>query len=74
MKLLADIIVKLLRMTVLPCLTISIIPSPGNLRVKEARRLGVRTGTVPAMLWAVVSAMRSSFRRSILRDALHRAD
>jgi Na+/H+-dicarboxylate symporter len=47
----ADGFVKLLQMTVLPYVTVSIIGSLGRLRYEDARRLGVRTGAVLAGLW-----------------------
>ena len=49
----ADGFVKLLQMTVLPYLTVSIVGSLGRLQYDQARRLGVRTGLVIAGLWAV---------------------
>ena len=45
--------VKLLQMTVLPYVVISIIASLGSLSVAEARRLGVRAGMVLVVLWGV---------------------
>src|SRR5688572_13283780 len=43
--------VKLLQMTVLPYVVISIIASLGSLSPGEARRLGVRAGIVLVGLW-----------------------
>ena len=45
--------VKLLQMTVLPYVVISIIASLGSLSVAEARRLGVRAGIVLVALWSI---------------------
>ncbi len=45
--------VKLLQMTVLPYVVISIIASLGSLSVADARRLGVRAGIVLVGLWSV---------------------
>jgi Na+/H+-dicarboxylate symporter/ABC-type amino acid transport substrate-binding protein len=45
--------VKLLQMTVLPYVVISIIASLGSLSATEAKRLGVRAGLVLVGLWAV---------------------
>jgi Na+/H+-dicarboxylate symporter len=45
--------VKLLQMTVLPYVVISIVTSLGSLSAAEARRLGLRAGLVLAGLWAV---------------------
>ncbi len=49
----ADGFVKLLQMTVLPYVTISIISSLGSLKYEEARVLGLRAGAVLVALWAV---------------------
>jgi Na+/H+-dicarboxylate symporter/ABC-type amino acid transport substrate-binding protein len=49
----ADGFVKLLQMTVLPYVTVSIVGSLGRLRFEDARRLGVRTGAVLAGLWLI---------------------
>jgi Na+/H+-dicarboxylate symporter/ABC-type amino acid transport substrate-binding protein len=45
--------VKLLQMTVLPYVVVSIITSLGSLSVVEARRLGLRAGLVLVGLWSV---------------------
>ena len=45
--------VKLLQMTVLPYVVISIIASLGSLSVADARRLGARAGIVLVLLWSV---------------------
>jgi Na+/H+-dicarboxylate symporter/ABC-type amino acid transport substrate-binding protein len=49
----ADGFVKLLQMTVLPYVTLSIITSLGSLTYVQARMLGLRAGAVVATLWAV---------------------
>jgi Na+/H+-dicarboxylate symporter/ABC-type amino acid transport substrate-binding protein len=49
----ADAFVKLLQMTVLPYVTLSIIKSVGSLRVSQARLLGLRAGAVLVTLWAI---------------------
>jgi Na+/H+-dicarboxylate symporter len=49
----ADGFVKLLQMTVLPYVTVSIITSLGTINMAEARRLGIRAGAVLASLWAI---------------------
>jgi Na+/H+-dicarboxylate symporter/ABC-type amino acid transport substrate-binding protein len=49
----ADGFVKLLQMTVLPYVTVSIIESLGSLNAADARRLGLRAGAVLVALWAV---------------------
>jgi Na+/H+-dicarboxylate symporter/ABC-type amino acid transport substrate-binding protein len=53
LKVVADGFVKLLQMTVLPYVTISIISSLGSLSAEDAKRLGLRAGAVLALLWAV---------------------
>lgn len=49
----ADGFVKLLQMTVLPYVTVSIVSSLGALRQEDAKRLGLRAGAVLAGLWAL---------------------
>jgi Na+/H+-dicarboxylate symporter len=49
----ADGFVKLLQMTVLPYVTISIVSSLGSLNAAEAKRLAFRAGAVLVGLWAV---------------------
>lgn len=49
----ADGFVRLLQMTVLPYVTISIISSLGSLRLDEARLLGIRAGAVIVGLWGI---------------------
>ncbi len=49
----ADAYIKLLQMTVLPYVTVSIIGGLGRLRPSEARVLGTRTGVVLAVLWGL---------------------
>ena len=49
----ADAFVKLLQMTVLPYVTLSIIKSVGSLRMSQARLLGLRAGAVLVTLWAI---------------------
>ena len=49
----ADGFVKLLQMTVLPYVTVSIVESLGSLQAAEARRLGLRAGAVLVALWLI---------------------
>jgi Na+/H+-dicarboxylate symporter/ABC-type amino acid transport substrate-binding protein len=49
----AEAYVKLLQMTVLPYVTVSIVGGLGRLRQDEARALGVRTGLVLVGLWVL---------------------
>ena len=49
----AEGFVKLLQMTVLPYVTVSIVESLGSLSLAEARRLGYRAGAVLVTLWIV---------------------
>ena len=53
LRIVADGFVKLLQMTVLPYLIISIISSLGSLTYADARRLGLRVGGVIAGLWVL---------------------
>ncbi len=53
LKWVADGFVKLLQMTVLPYVTISIMTSLGSLSYEQARTLGLRAGAVLGGLWAV---------------------
>src|SRR5262245_7542849 len=49
----AEAYIKLLQMTVLPYVTVSIIGGLGRLQPAEARALGTRTGAVLALLWGL---------------------
>ena len=51
LKVVADGFVKLLQMTVLPYVVVSIVTSLGSLSFDEARRLGLRAGAVLVGLW-----------------------
>jgi Na+/H+-dicarboxylate symporter/ABC-type amino acid transport substrate-binding protein len=53
LQIVADGFVKLLQMTVLPYVTVSIIVTLGRLDFGEARRLGKTAGAVLACLWLV---------------------
>jgi Na+/H+-dicarboxylate symporter/ABC-type amino acid transport substrate-binding protein len=53
LKVVADGFVKLLQMTVLPYVTISIVSSLGSLSAADAKRLGLRAGAVLAALWGI---------------------
>ncbi len=53
LKWVADGFVKLLQMTVLPYVTLSIVTSLGSLDYAEARRLGLRAGAVLIVLWSI---------------------
>ena len=64
----ADGFVKLLQMTVLPYVTLSILTSLGSLNYAQARRLGVRAGAVLVVLWAVRPDLRVPHPARIPRD------
>lgn len=49
----ADGFVRLLQMTVLPYVVVSIVSSLGSLKYDDARRLGIRAGAVLLGLWGV---------------------
>src|SRR5579862_9394832 len=52
----ADGYIKLLQMTVLPYVTVSIVGGLGSLNVIQARELGKRVGLVLLLLWAIALA------------------
>ena len=52
-QLAADAFVKLLQMTVLPYVTLSIVRSLGSLTIADARTLGLRGGAVLVALWGI---------------------
>jgi len=49
----ADVYVKLLQMTVLPYVTVSLISGLGRLDSAQAKALGIRAGAVMAVLWVI---------------------
>ena len=53
LQIVADGFIKLLQMTVLPYVTVSIIVSLGRLDLDEAKRLGLRAGAALLTLWAI---------------------
>jgi len=53
----ADGYVRLLQMTVLPYVTISLIAGIGSLRLDQARTLGLKVGLILALLWAIALVM-----------------
>jgi len=53
LQIFADAYIKLLQMTVLPYVTVSIITGLGALSYEQAKSLGVRVGAVLLLLWAV---------------------
>ena len=57
LQIVADGFVRLLQMTVLPYVTISIIGSLGSLNLQQARLLGLRGGLVVLVLWAIAFAV-----------------
>jgi Na+/H+-dicarboxylate symporter len=57
----ADGFVKLLQMTVLPYVMVSIITSLGTLDMNDARRLGLRAGLTLVALWAIALAYTFMF-------------
>ncbi len=61
LQLVADAYIKLLQMTVLPYVTVSIIAGLGSLTAAQARTLGTRVGIVLGLLWAVAMAAVVAF-------------
>src|SRR5436190_23475232 len=53
LQIFADAYLKLLQMTVLPYVTMSLVGGFGALSVTEAKRLGARVGFVLVALWAI---------------------
>jgi Na+/H+-dicarboxylate symporter/ABC-type amino acid transport substrate-binding protein len=53
LKVVADAFVKLLQMTVLPYITLSIVTSLGNLSFDQVKTLGLRAGAVLIGLWCL---------------------
>src|SRR5262245_24992872 len=53
LKFAADGFVKLLQMTVLPYITLSIVTSLGGLNFAQVKTLGIRAGTVLIGLWCL---------------------
>jgi Na+/H+-dicarboxylate symporter/ABC-type amino acid transport substrate-binding protein len=53
LQVVADGFVRLLQMSVLPYVTVSLVSSIGSLDMAQAKRLGVRVGLVLAGLWVV---------------------
>ena len=67
----ADGFVKLLQMTVLPYVTVSIIVSLGSLDFQEAKRLGLRAGATMLGLWTIAIGFAFCFRSSFRRRRRH---
>lgn len=57
LQIVADVFVRLLQMTVLPYVTISIIASLGSLNMQQARLLATRGGAVVLVLWGIAFAV-----------------
>ena len=53
----ADGYVRLLQMTVLPYVTVSLIAGIGNLRLDQAKTLGLKVGLILILLWTLALAM-----------------
>jgi len=56
LQIVSDAYIKLLQMTVLPYVTVSIISGLGTLDAAQARKLGKRVGLVLVVLWVVALA------------------
>src|SRR5215203_1034662 len=57
----ADAYIKLLQMTVLPYVTLSLIGGLGSLSLDEARRFGIRVGGFLVVLWIVALLAACAF-------------
>ncbi len=53
----ADGYIRLLQMTVLPYITVSLITGIGSLRLDHARVLGLRVGLILVLMWSIALAM-----------------
>src|SRR5512145_3355773 len=53
----ANAYIRLLQMTVLPYLMVSVIAGIGSMNVVQARRLFLRVGTLTLVLWALALAV-----------------
>jgi len=53
----ADGYVRLLQMTVLPYVTVSLIAGIGSLRLDQAKTLGLRVGLILVLLWSIALVM-----------------
>jgi Na+/H+-dicarboxylate symporter len=53
----ADAYVRLLQMTVLPYVTVSLIAGIGSLRLDQAKTLGLRVGLILLLLWSIALMM-----------------
>src|SRR5438874_7458806 len=56
LQIVADAYIKLLQMTVLPYVTVSIVGGLGALDAAHARTLGMRVGLILVMLWVIALA------------------
>ena len=57
LKILGDIFIKLLQMTVLPYIVVSLIAGLGHMNGGQARRLALRGTAVLAVIWAIAMAV-----------------
>ena len=57
LKLVGDIFVKLLQITVLPYIVVSLIAGFGRMHMQQARRLAVRGGAVLLLIWLLALLM-----------------
>jgi Na+/H+-dicarboxylate symporter len=57
LKVLGDVFIRLLQMTVLPYVMVSLIAGLGRLDYREAKRLGLWGGGLLVLLWAMAFAM-----------------
>jgi Na+/H+-dicarboxylate symporter/ABC-type amino acid transport substrate-binding protein len=57
LKLFGDIFIKLLQMTVLPYIVVSLIAGFGHMSTEQARRLAVRGSVVLAVIWLIALAV-----------------
>ena len=53
----ANAYIRLLQMTVLPYVTVSLIAGIGGLRLDQAKTLGLRVGLILVLMWSIALAM-----------------
>jgi len=67
----ADIYIRLMQMTVLPYLVLSLIIGFGQLEADQARRLALRAGLMLLIVWALTFAVLVTITRAQERIELH---
>ena len=53
LKIIGDVFIMLLQITVIPYISFALITGLGNLRIGEVKRLALKGGTVMLTIWAI---------------------